>query len=84
MYIQVTNPSEPPKFPDTSTIEVEEKPEPEEPLEWYLLGLRYLDVLSRHSPPPFLYLCQPTCTYTCLIVFVPVYLHVLVPTSLYP
>jgi len=30
---------EPPKFPDTvSTIEVEEKPE--EPLEWYLLGLR--------------------------------------------
>jgi len=31
---------EPPKFPDTSTIEVEEKPEPEEPLEWYLLGLR--------------------------------------------
>jgi len=29
---------EPPKFPDTSAIEVEEKPE--EPLEWYLLGLR--------------------------------------------
>jgi len=29
---------EPPKFPDTSTIEVVEKPE--EPLEWYLLGLR--------------------------------------------
>jgi len=29
---------EPPKFPEVSTIEVEERPE--EPLEWYLLGLR--------------------------------------------
>ena len=53
-----THPSEPPKFLDTSTIEVEEKPE--EPLEWYLLGLRY---------PPV-----PTSTCTYLPVISPTYL----------
>ena len=39
--------TEPPKFPDTSAIEVEEKPE--EPLEWYLLGLRYITVLVKYK-----------------------------------
>ena len=49
---QTTRPSEPPKFPATvSTIEVEEKPE--EPLEWYLLGLRYLPVLATVLAPTY-------------------------------
>ena len=35
-------PPEPPKFSTKSPIEIEEKPNSDEPLEWYLLGLRYM------------------------------------------
>ena len=77
--IQVIIPSEPPKLPKTSTIEVEEQPESDEPLEWYLLGLRYLAVptLLPVFVPSYLYLYLPNyiCTYPYMYRPTYLYLH---------
>jgi len=40
LMIQPSTALEPPKFSTKSPIEIEEKPNSDEPLEWYLLGLR--------------------------------------------